>query len=119
MQLGNLRQRMLKLRDSVAPSGRYRVKVGGTILINDDGITYPKVRALSESQSILLPGYTEGSIVYSVRIVSDAPIAMGNVELSVDNGATWKPCRMLGSAKRDVGNNAWIIRIEQGANRGS
>lgn len=115
--LSSIRESVLKIRDAIAPSSRFRVKIGGTILVNDGG-TFPRVRTLTDSQSLMVPGVTEGSIVYAVRVISASPVAMGSAEISMDAGTTWRPCRILGSARRDAGNNAWIIRLEQGANRG-
>ena len=115
--LGLVRASLLKLRDAIAPSLTYRVRIAGTIVTNDDG-SFPRVRTLTDSQTLVIPGVTEGSIVYSVRVVSGSPIAMGSAEISMDSGLTWKPCRILGSARRDAGNNSWIIRLEQGAFRG-
>lgn len=117
VDLSIMRRSLLTLRDAIAPSSRYRVRIGGTVLINDGG-TFPRVRVLTDSQALMVPGVTEGSIVYAVRVVSQSPVAMGSAEISIDGGTTWRPCRILGSARRDAGNDAWIIRLEQGANRG-
>ena len=126
MNLGFIRQQALAQRDRIAPSNTVRVRsvttaivdglpvVTRTVLTNFDG-GFPRVLRLSDSQRLLVPGVSETSTVFRVRlIVESAPETAGSYELSFDSGVSWQGVRLLGSAYRDVGNNAWVFNLERG-----
>ena len=114
LNLNALRKRMMAYRDRIAPSQTFRVRRNGTVFRNYDG-SFPRVLRLSDSQRLLVPGVSETSTVFRVRlIVESAPETAGTYELSFDGGVSWQGVRLLGSAYRDVGNNAWVFNLERG-----
>ena len=114
LNLAALRKRAMAYRDRIAPSQTFRVRRNGTVFRNYDG-GFPRVLRLSDSQRLLVPGVSETSTVFRVRlIVESATETAGTYELSFDGGVSWQGVRLLGSAYRDVGNNAWVFNLERG-----
>ena len=125
MNLGFIRQQALAQRDRLAPSNTVRVRsvttaiveglpvVTRTVLTNFDG-GFPRVQRLSDSQRLLVPGVSETSTVFRVRVVTTTAPSTTGYELSFDGGVSWQGVRLLGSAYRDVGNNAWVFNLERG-----